>query len=281
MKLTYTGISKKVIVIGLLVTFLYGQTAEIVGSLSISAAGAVSQEQESAEERDTSITGNDAIAQTTVEGQVPSDVQQKQTSASGSSSQEGSGTYVIEAGDVLEIVVLGEDELTRTMMVMHNGTISFPLVGELKVAGLTTDQAAAYLIQRLRRYYTHPVVSIVLQSPTVPHVSVFGQVSRQGAVEYQRGLRLTDYIALAGGPSGRANLGKVRVVRFVNEKPVVSEVNVDEILVQGRTNKNFELKSGDWVYVPERFTINWSTILSTLTLAVAVLNLYITYTNLE
>ncbi|KPK70146.1 hypothetical protein AMJ87_09335 [candidate division WOR_3 bacterium SM23_60] len=278
MRLTYTEVSKRIFVLCLLGAFLYGQTAEITASLH---GNKPSQEQGSVEQREKAPIGDDAIAQTTIDEQTASDIYQKQTGASGSSSQEGTGNYVIEAGDVLEIVVLGEDELTRTMMVMHNGTISFPLVGELKVAGLTTEQAAAYLIQKLRRYYTHPVVSIVLQSPTLPQVSVFGQVSRQGAVEYQRGLRLTDYIALAGGPTGRANLGKVRVVRFVNEKPVVSEVNVDEILVRGRIDKNFELKSGDWVYVPERFTINWSTILSTLTLAVAAMNLYITYTRLD
>ena len=53
--------------------------------------------------------------------------------------QTGSGesTYRIEPGDLLEIVILGEEELSRTLMVMHNGTISFPLVGEVKVGGLT------------------------------------------------------------------------------------------------------------------------------------------------
>ena len=70
-------------------------------------------------------------------------------------------TYRIEPGDVLEIVILGEDELARTLMVMHNGTISFPLVGEVKVAGLTTDQASSVLAQRLERYFVHPVVSII------------------------------------------------------------------------------------------------------------------------
>jgi polysaccharide export outer membrane protein len=277
MKLTYTEISKKVLALGLLAAFLCGQTAEITAPLH----GNVASQEREPVAVETSVEGNDAIVQMATDKLASSDIHQRQTGTSGSSSQEEASNYVIEAGDVLEIVVLGEEDLTRTMMVMHNGTISFPLVGELKVAGLTTEQAAAYLIQKLRRYYTHPVVSIVLKSPTLPHVSVFGQVSRQGAVEYQRGLRLTDYIALAGGPTGRANLGKVRVVRFVNEKPVVSEVDVNEILVQGRTSQNVELKSGDWVYVPERFTFNWSTILSTLTLAVAVMNLYITYTKLE
>jgi polysaccharide export outer membrane protein len=197
--------------------------------------------------------------------------------------QSGEGTYRIEAGDLLEIVILGEDELSRTLMVMHNGTISFPLVGEVKVAGLTTDQASSVLAQRLEKYFIHPVVSIILKSPTLPYVSVFGEVARQGAVEYQRGLRITDYIALAGGPSPAANLGSVRVVRFQTagaSAKSVQIVNVGQILSQGENAYNYELKSGDWIYVPRRFTINWGTVISTLTLAVAVLNLYITYDRL-
>jgi polysaccharide export outer membrane protein len=194
-----------------------------------------------------------------------------------------SDTYRIEPGDLLEIVILGEEELARTLMVMRNGTISFPLVGEVKVAGLTTDQASSVLAQRLEKYFIHPVVSIILQSPTLPYVSVFGEVFRQGAVEYQRGLRITDYIALAGGPSPSANLANVRVVRFqmggVAAKNV-HNINVDRILREGDITYNFELKSGDWIYVPRRFTINWGTVISTLTLAVAVLNLYITYDRL-
>ncbi len=191
--------------------------------------------------------------------------------------------YKIEPGDVLEIVILGEEELSRTLMVMHNGSISFPLIGEVKVAGLSTDDASALLASELRSYFTHPVVSIILKSPTIPYVSVFGEVLRQGAVEYQRGLRITDYVALAGGPTPVANLGKVRVARLQPVEPalmVVETIDLDRVLNEGIMAKNYELKSGDWVYVPKKFTVNWSIILSTLTLAATLVNLYITYDRL-
>lgn len=184
--------------------------------------------------------------------------------------------YKIERGDVLEIVILGEEELSRTLMVMHNGAISFPLIGEVKVMDLTTEQAATLLAERLKKYFTHPVVSIILKSPTLPYVSVFGEVLRQGAVEYQRGLRVTDYISLAGGPTARANLDRVNVVRFLTGKPVAQTINVDDILKQGLTEKNFQLKSGDWVYISKKFTINWGTVLQFSTLVLTALNLYIT-----
>ena len=131
----------------------------------------------------------------------------------------GKELYKIEPGDVLEIDILGEEELSRTLMVMHNGAISFPLVGEIKVAGLSTDDASVLLASALRKYFTHPVVSIILKSPSIPYVSVFGEVFRQGAIEYQRGLRVSDYIALAGGPTPNAKLGAVRVARLQPVEP--------------------------------------------------------------
>lgn len=189
--------------------------------------------------------------------------------------------YLIESGDLLEIVILGEEELSRTLMVMHNGTISFPLIGEVKVAGLTTEQAVELLVEKLKKYFTQPVVSIIFKSPTLPYVSVFGEVLRQGAVEYQRGLRVSDYIALAGGPGSRANLGKVKVVRFQQGIPVATTINVNDIINKGLMENNFELKSGDWIQVSKKFTINWGVVLGFLTLSISVLNLYITLDRLD
>lgn len=184
--------------------------------------------------------------------------------------------YLIESGDLLEIIILGEEELSRTLMVMHNGTISFPLIGEVKVAGLTTEQASELLAEKLKKYYTHPVVSIIFKSPTLPYVSVFGEVLRQGAVEYQRGLRVTDYIALAGGPTTKANLSKVKVVRFQTDGSFATTIDVNEILDKGVLDKNFELKSGDWIHIDKKFSINWGTVLQFATLTLTAVNLYLT-----
>jgi polysaccharide export outer membrane protein len=190
-------------------------------------------------------------------------------------------TYLIESGDLLEIIILGEEELSRTLMVMHNGTISFPLIGEVKVAGLTTEQAAELIAEKLKKYYTHPVVSIIFKSPTLPYVSVFGEVLRQGAVEYQRGLRVTDYIALAGGPTTKANLSKVKVVRFQTDGSFATTIDVNEILDKGMLDKNFELKSGDWIHIDKKFSINWGTVLQFATLALTAANLYLTIDRLN
>ncbi len=189
--------------------------------------------------------------------------------------------YKIEPGDVLEIIVFGEEELSREVIVMRNGNISFPLIGEFKISGYTLKEAEEVIKEKLKSYFTHPVVSIIVKSPTSPSVSVFGEVLRPGAIPYQRGLKLTDYIALAGGPTPDANLKKVKVVKFASEKPVSLTLNVDKIIKKGIIEENIELKSGDLIYVPKKFKINWGIFLNTLSLAVSVLNLYITLERLK
>ncbi len=187
-----------------------------------------------------------------------------------------SSDYQIEPGDVLEIVILGEEGLSRDLLVMHNGNITFPLVGDIRVAGLTTAQVADTIADRLKRYFVRPLVSVILKGPTVSTVAVYGEVIRPGTVEYQRGLRISDYVALAGGPNERANLKNVKVVRNTNEGVKVFIVNLEEILKKGKEKENFELKAGDWIYIGRRFSINWGAVLQFVTLSVSVINLYIT-----
>lgn len=188
---------------------------------------------------------------------------------------QAASTTIIESGDVLEIVILGEEGLSRTLMVMRSGNISFPLIGDVHVAGLTSDQATELLAGRLKKYFTHPIISVIFQSPSTPHVSVFGEVLRPGALEYQRGLRLSDYIALAGGPKPGGDLTRVKVIRFDNDKSSAEVVDVAAIIQQGQSETNYILKSGDWLNVPEKRSFNWGAFFQVATLGITLINLFI------
>jgi polysaccharide export outer membrane protein len=192
-----------------------------------------------------------------------------------------STVYRIESGDVLEVVVLGQEELSRDLLVMHNGNITFPLIGDIKVAGLTTNEVADTIASLLRKYFVQPLVSVILKGPSISTVAIYGEVVRPGTVEYQRGLRISDYVALAGGPTERANLRKVKVVRNTGSGVKVYNVNLDAILKKGIEKGNFELKAGDWVYVGRRFMINWGTVLQFATLTLSAINLYVTIERLK
>lgn len=190
-------------------------------------------------------------------------------------------TYRIEPGDVLEVVILGQEELSRDLLVMHNGNITFPLIGDIKVAGLTTNEVADTIASLLKRYFVQPLVSVILKGPSISTVAIYGEVIRPGTVQYQRGLRISDYVALAGGPNERANLKKVKVVRNTESGVKVYNINLDNILKKGIEKENFELKAGDWVYIGRKFMINWGTVLQFATLTLTAVNLYVTIERLK
>jgi len=187
-------------------------------------------------------------------------------------------SYHIEPGDVLEVVVLGEEELSRDLLVMHNGNITFPLIGDIKVTGLTTTEVADTIVDLLKRYFVQPLVSVILKGPTISTVAIYGEVIKPGTVQYQRGLLISDYVALAGGPTDRANLKKVKVVRDTGDGVKVYTINLGAILKKGVDKDNFELKAGDWIYIGRKFVINWGTVLQFATLSLTAVNLYIIIT---
>lgn len=268
---------KKIAILIFIFSFLFANNVQLLNNLMNQISKGNPPESANSHVDETS-EGNDPM--TNDLPRVSSEVE-RMTQSNNPVTHDTMTTYVIEPGDVLQIDILGEEELSRTLVVWHNGNISFPLIGEFKVAGLTTEQAAELISEKLKKYYTHPIVSVILKSPTLAYVSVYGEVLRPGTIEYQRGFRITDYIALAGGPKGTANLTKVKVVKFQTENPIVTTVNVDDILNKGFTEKNFELKSGDWVYVSKKFTFPWGTILQVTTLTLTALNLYITINRLN
>ena len=147
---------KKLFVLLLLFSFISAQFTIPLGNV-------VDPETQTSERSNDSMTGdsvakdtNDSMTNDSVTGDsIANDTNDSMTNDSMT-------IYLIESGDLLEIVILGEEELSRTLMVMHNGTISFPLIGEVKVAGLTTEQAVELLVEKLKKYFTQPVISIIL-----------------------------------------------------------------------------------------------------------------------
>ena len=120
--------------------------------------------------------------------------------------------YTLNAGDSIRIHVYGETELSfEHLLIGQNGRISYPFLGELKVAGKTAAQLQQTLIDGLKPdYLIDPriSVSIVKYRPFF----VNGEVQRPGGVDFQPGLTLRKAISLAGGFTERANKKEVLVI---------------------------------------------------------------------
>jgi protein involved in polysaccharide export with SLBB domain len=156
------------------------------------------------------------------------------------------------ASDVFDVRVFNEETLSATYRVAQDGTIDFPLVGQLSVAGLE-PAAVARLIEnelRARELLRDPQVSVFVQEYASKRVSVVGEVGEPGTFPVTSGLTLVQVITLAGGFGGMADRNGTTLSRRVDGELQRFRVPVDEI-TSGRRS-DVPVGAGDIINVPRR-----------------------------
>jgi polysaccharide export outer membrane protein len=122
--------------------------------------------------------------------------------------------YRVGSGDVLEVVVLGNEDLSRTPTVQTGGTVTLPLLGEVEVAGLTVPEIKAKLTTLLGRdYLVRPQVEVTVKEYQSQFVTVLGEVASPGRKALRGRTRLVDVLVDSGGFTPRAS-GEVVVTRL-------------------------------------------------------------------
>jgi len=159
-------------------------------------------------------------------------------------------TYKINAGDVLDISVWKEEELQREIRVLSDGNISFPLVGEIVVAGNTLTTVRELMVKKLSEYITDPVVNISVKSSEGNSVYVIGQVKQPGQFIMYQPLDVMQVLSLAGGLTTFAKAKDIRILRRTEQGPTSIEFEYGELEDGDELASNIVLKSGDVVVVP-------------------------------
>ncbi len=155
----------------------------------------------------------------------------------------------VSAGDVLQIQVFGEKDLTGKYQVSDSGTIDFPLIGRIKVADLTPPAVVKRLRTRLADgYLKNPHVSVFAEGyQNKKSIYVWGQVRRSGAFQFTSQMLLIKALTLAGGLTPMANKKAIVVTRVEKGKRTRYATPMN----RGQS-ANFTLRPGDVVFVPER-----------------------------
>ncbi len=154
------------------------------------------------------------------------------------------------AGDVFEVRVFQEPELSGAYQVGPQGDIIFPLCKRVVVGGLTANGAAEKLRACLSEgFMRNPQVSVLVKEYNSKKVFVFGEVQKPGTFAFQDGMSIVQALTLAGGFTRNAAQNNTSVTRLVNGQEVKSKVNVQDIAL-GKA-PNVTLEPGDIVYVPE------------------------------
>jgi polysaccharide export outer membrane protein len=162
-----------------------------------------------------------------------------------------SDDYVIGPSDVLAINVWKDAELTRTVPVRPDGRISLPLIGELKVSGLTTREVQRIVTERLKEYISDPVVSVIVQEVKSRTYVVVGKVVHPGSYELGKPTTVLEAIAIAGGFLDFAKPNKAYVIRRAPDGSTERLPFDYKRVIDGRNpEQNVDLKSGDTVVVP-------------------------------
>jgi polysaccharide biosynthesis/export protein len=151
------------------------------------------------------------------------------------------GPYTLDSGDRLRIVVFGQEGLTNSYLVSASGSIDMPLIGSVAARGLTTDQLATRISDKLREgFVREPHVAVEVES--YRPFFILGEITQPGQYPYVANMTAETAVAIAGGFTPRARRNSVMLTRNFYGRPVRMEVPL-----------TFPLRPGDTISVQERW----------------------------
>ena len=158
--------------------------------------------------------------------------------------------YRMGTGDVLHITVYGQPDLTTDARVSETGTITFPLIGDVKMADITPAQGETEIAQRLSKggFIIKPFVTLNVVQYRSQHISVLGRVNRPGQYTLEKISRVTDALALAGGII-IDGADTVTLVRTRDGKTSYHDIDMVALFKPGGEASNELIQDGDIVNV--------------------------------
>lgn len=158
--------------------------------------------------------------------------------------------YPIGPGDVLEISVWKDEALTKTVVVLPDGKITFPLIGELKAEGSTVAQLKQEVEKKLSRYVPDLVLSVEVKQCNSMLVYVIGRVNGPGRFALNAQVTVLQALAMAGGLNPFAVKDKIKVFRNEGETTKILPFKYSEVAEGNHLEQNIRLKQGDLILVP-------------------------------
>ena len=158
--------------------------------------------------------------------------------------------YRIGPGDQLGIEVWRDPALNRAVIVLPDGKISFPLIGELLAGGKTVGQLKKEIEEKLSRYVETLILTVEVRQLNSMHVYVLGRVNAPGRVVLTGNVNVLQALAIAGGPNSFANRSRIRIFRQEGEKTAIIPYDYDDVTAGKNLETNILLRRGDVVFVP-------------------------------
>jgi len=161
-----------------------------------------------------------------------------------------SSLYQFGAGDVLEVLVFGEPEISKTVFVRNDGRISLPLIGELMAAGSTTEALSKKISEMLSKVVEEPNVTVILTENNSKVYYVLGQIAQPGQYTITRPVTVLQAIARAGGFLEWAKKSRIMIVSGPQQPEKISYFNYDDFLKGDDIEQNVVIKPEDTIVIP-------------------------------
>ena len=164
--------------------------------------------------------------------------------------------YLIGVGDAIQVSVWRNPDLSVSVVVRPDGRVSVPLVGDIDVAGQSTESLSTKMEKKLEEFIRNPQVTVIVTNPTsaefLHRVRITGAVQAPQSLPYRKGMTVLDVILSAGGLTQFADANEAKLYRQTSEGPKVYPVYARDILELGALDSNYELLPQDIVTIPER-----------------------------
>jgi polysaccharide export outer membrane protein len=160
--------------------------------------------------------------------------------------------YLVGAGDKLDITVLGHTDLDRVLEVRGDGTIGFPLIGDVPVAGRGLSQISSEMTRSLGKdFIINPQISVNIKEYGSQWVTVIGEVNKPGRQLLRQRMSLIELLAEAGGFTAYANRKQIEILR--TEGPDLRrKLAVNLRAIETGKQPDIPLRAGDVVIIPRR-----------------------------
>jgi len=162
--------------------------------------------------------------------------------------------YKLNPGDEVEISVWNEENLQKTISVLPDGMISFPLVGHLQAAGKTASEIEATIAAKLNAYIADPEVNVSVTSTRGNVVFVVGKVLKPGPIVMIQSTTVMQALAMAGGLNEFASANSIKIIRRSGLEEggteTVLKIRYSDLEKGNDLSSNHILNYGDVIVVP-------------------------------
>jgi polysaccharide export outer membrane protein len=162
--------------------------------------------------------------------------------------------YLIGSGDLLNIFVWRNPEVSGSFLVRPDGMITTSLVEDIKVSGKTPTELARSIEKILSTYLRDPIVTVTVQNfvgPFSEQVRVIGEAAQPRAINYTQHMTLLDVMIEVGGLTEFADGNDAVLIRIEQGQQKQYQVMIDQLLKEGEISANVDMLPGDIIIIPE------------------------------